>query len=61
VINGKIMMNNFVSQAYDSFPGHFGVPVPDFVGDSSSRFTDLLYVAFNCIDRLLAENKLFIG
>jgi len=55
------MMNDFVSQAHNCFPGHFGVPVPDFLGDCSSSFTNLLYIAFNCINRLLAENKLLIG
>jgi len=57
VIYGKIMMNNLVSQAGDRFPGHLGMPVPDFIGDCSCSFADLLYVAFNGIDRLLAKNE----
>lgn len=60
VINGKIMMNNFVSEAHDGLPGHFGMPVPDVVRNCGSRLTNLLYVSLNGIDRLFAENELLI-
>lgn len=60
VINGKIVMNDLISQAHDCFLGDFRVPVPDFIGDCCSSFTNLLYIAFNGIDRLLTEDELIL-
>jgi hypothetical protein len=37
------------------------MPVPDLIRDCSRSFTDLLLIAFNCIDKLLADDELFIG
>lgn len=44
VIYSKIVMNDSVYQSHDCFPGHFGMPVPDFIGNCCRSFTNLLYV-----------------